>query len=420
MKVQKIITQVKKEFQTYSRGQKLFLFFAMLCGFFITAEYAITKPTSNSIFLAHYSVKLYPYAWLLTVPLNLVIVTLYNRFLSKLGCFKMFLCTIFLTMGINVLSGAFVKQFPPLAFFLYVWKDIYVLLMFQQLWSVIHTKTEISKAKYLYGILFGVSGIGAIFGSLVPSFFAVKMGSEHLLYMTIPLYLFFIGAYHQMLKRSGMEGEDHMQIRKAKGGFKLIRSSSALKFILLIVILMQLSTTIMDYQFNSFLQQKFPVQDLRTQFYGRLWGMINTCKLCLQFFATFLLVQFLGLRKSHFVVPGILLGNAALTLIAPSFGVITYGFSVIKTFDYSIFNILKEMLYVPLKTDEKFKAKAIIDVFAYRSAKAFASLFVISLGILSPEKLPYAYSWGPFTLFAVWIGAVFFYFHQKQEKLLEA
>ena len=93
---------------------------------------------------------------------------------------------------------------------------------------------------------------------------------------------------------------------------------------------------------------------------------------------------------------------------------------MIKTFDYSIFNILKEMLYVPLKTDEKFKAKAVIDVFAYRSAKAFASLFVIGLGMLSPEKLPYAYSWGPFTLFVVWIGAVFFYFQRRQEKLLEA
>lgn len=414
MKIQKIVTQVKEEFQSYSKGEKIFLFFAMLCGFFITAEYAITKPTSNSIFLAHYSVKLYPYAWLLTVPLNLLIVTLYNRFLSKLGCFRMFLCTIFLTMGINVFVGTFVQKLPPLAFLLYVWKDIYVLLMFQQLWSVIHTKTEMSKAKYLYGILFGVSGVGAIFGSLVPSFFAVKIGSEHLLYMTIPLYALFIMTYHQMLKRSGMKGEDHMEIKRAKGGFKLIRSSSALKFILLIVVLMQLSTTIMDYQFSSFLQQKFPMQDLRTQFYGRLWGMINTCKLCLQFFATFLLVQFLGLRKSHFVVPGILLGNAALTLIAPSFGLITYGFSVIKTFDYSIFNILKEMLYVPLKTDEKFKAKAVIDIFAYRSAKAFASLFVIALGMLSPEKLPYAYSWGPFALFVLWIGTVFFYFSPRK------
>lgn len=422
MKIQKIFHQVSEEFRGYARGERLFLLFAMLCGFFITAEYAITKPTSNSIFLAHYSVKLYPYAWLLTVPLNLVVVTLYNRFLHRFGCFKMFLATVFLTMGINVVCGEFVREFPPLSFLLYVWKDIYVLLMFQQLWSVIHTKSYVSKAKYLYGIIFGVSGIGAVFGSLVPGFFAVKLGSEHLLYMTVPLYLFFILAYEQMLKRSGIQGGEELELKRAStGGFQLIRSSSALKFILLIVILMQLSSTIMDYQFNTFLQERFPIQDLRTQFYGRLWGIINISKLCLQFFATFLLVQFLGLRRSHFVVPGILLGNAVLSILQPTFAVMTYSFSVIKTFDYSIFNIIKEMLYVPLKTEEKFRAKAIIDVFAYRSAKAFASLFVIGMQLVSPAKLPFAYSWGPCTLFVIWLGAVFFFLRKpEQEKLLEA
>ncbi|MCB1081618.1 MAG: hypothetical protein KDK63_00580 [Chlamydiia bacterium] len=419
MKVQKLVVQIREEFKKYSRGERFFLLFAMLCGFFITAEYAITKPTSNSIFLAHYSVKLYPYAWLLTVPLNLVVVALYNRFLAKLGCFRMFLCTTIVTMVVNFLSGLYVNAFPPLAFLLYVWKDIYVLLMFQQLWSVIHTKAVLSKAKYLYGIIFGVSGVGAIFGSLVPSFFAVKLGSEHLLFLTVPLYLLFIAAYRQMLNRSAMEGEDHLQIKQAKGGMKLIRSNRTLQFILTIVILMQLSTTIMDFQFNTFLQTRYPIQDLRTEFYGRLWGMINTCKLCLQFFATFLLVQFMGLKRSHFVVPGILLGNAVLTLFKPTFSVITYSYSALKTFDYSIFNILKEMLYVPLKTDEKFKAKAVIDVFAYRSAKALASLFVIALGALAPEKLPYAYSWGPFALFTLWIGAVFLHFSKKASRAIQ-
>jgi len=231
----------------------------------------------------------------------------------------------------------------------------------------------------------------------------------------------FIAAYHQMLKRSDMEGSEALHVKNTKGGLQLIKTSSALKFILFIVVLMQLSTTIMDYQFNTYLQERYPLQDLRTQFYGRLWGMINTCKLCLQFFATFLLLKFLGLRRSHFVVPGILLGNAILTLFQPTFAFITYGFSVIKTFDYSIFNIIKEMLYVPLKTDEKFKAKAIIDVFAYRSAKAFASVFVFGMQFLSPAKLPYAYSWGPLSLFMVWIIVVFLFLRRPQEqKLLEA
>lgn len=416
-----LFLKIIQEIRSYSKKERFFLLFAMLCGFFITSEYAIIKPASNSIFLAHYSVKLYPVAWLLTVPLNLIVVTLYNRFLPKFGCFRVFLCTIFGAMGINILTALFVQKFPPLSFLLYIWKDIYVLLMFQQLWSVIHTKTHMARAKYLYGVIFGVSGIGAIFGSLVPSFLAVKMGSEHLLYMTLPLYLLFIFAYKQMLKRSEIEGSETFQIKQAKGGFQLISSSSTLKFILLIVILMQLSSTIMDYQFNIFLQDHFPVQDLRTEFYGKLCAIISSCKLGLQFFASFLLVRFLGLRRSHFVVPTILLGNAILTLFNPTFALVTYSFGMIKTFDYSIFNIIKEMLYVPLKTEEKFQAKVIIDVFAYRSAKAFASLFVIGMQFFSPIKLPYAYSWGPFVLFILWISAVFIFLRKpQQEKLLEA
>ena len=45
------------------------------------------------------------------------------------------------------------------------------------------------------------------------------------------------------------------------------------------------------------------------------------------------------------------------------------------------------MLYLPLKNEEKFKAKAIIDVFAYRSSKAVASLIIIALQVLQLDPI---------------------------------
>ena len=384
----------------------------MICGFCITSEYAVTKSTSNSIFIAHYTVKCLPYAWLATVPLNLLVVSLYNRFLPQLGCFRLFLITVGITLGVNTLSACLIADSPTLPFILYVWKDIYVLLMFQQLWSVIHAITKMSRAKYLYGILFGVGGLGSIAGSMIPGFFAVKVGSEHLLFSTIPIYLIFILSYFFLLKNSGFlhshkqDEKLRMGPKNATQGFGMIRTSRALKFILLIVVLMQLSTSVMDYQFNTFLQYRIPDQDLRTEFYGKLSGIINSVNLCLQFVASFLLVQFLGLRRSHILIPVILLMNAIGYLVRPTFAMITYSFGVIKTFDYSIFNIIKEMLYVPLKTDEKFKAKAIIDVFAYRSAKAFASVLIIALQFICPTRLPYAFSWAHVALFSLWIISV--------------
>lgn len=422
--IQKKLSSIRLELQSYSYSEKLLVICAMICSFCITAEYAVTKPTSNSIFIAHYTAQWLPYAWLATVPLNFFIVTLYNRFLPTLGCFRLFLITVTLTVGINLLSANFIGTIPFLPFLLYVWKDIYVLLMFQQLWSVIHTMTKMSRAKYLYGFLFGVGGIGAIIGSMIPGFFAVKIGSEHLLFSSMPFYLIFIVSYYFLLKCSGFihfhKKSDTLQ-RGVRGKFQcisLIQASRSLQFILLIVVLMQFATTVIDYQFNTFLQDRIPDQDMRTQFYGRLWGIINTINLCLQFIASFLLVQFLGLRRSHFLIPGVLFLNAVGYLLHPTFSMITYSFSVIKTFDYSIFNIIKEMLYVPLKTSEKFQAKAIIDVFAYRSAKALASFLVILLQILYPKRLIDAFSWAHVTLFLIWILAALILLRPRDEASL--
>jgi len=406
------IAAIKSEFISYTRGERLAILFAMICGFCITCEYSITKPTSNSIFITHNTVKLLPYAWLLTVPLNLLVVSLYNRFLPLIGCFRLFLVTVGITIGINTISATFMSEMPILSFILYIWKDIYVLLMFQQLWSVIHAVTAMSRAKYLYGMIFAIGGLGSVFGSTVPSLLAVRMGSERLLFMIFPIYTLFIIAYFLLLKNSGFlrshqeEGKLRLGLQNKAHGFKLIQTSSILKCILFIVVMMQVCATVMEYQFNTYLAAQIPDQDLRTEFCGRLWWLINSLTFVFQFLASFFLVQFLGIKRSHLMVPAVLFMNAIAYLLRPSFGMITYSFTMIKTFDYSIFSAVKEMLYVPLKTDEKFKAKAVIDVFAYRTAKAFASLLVIALQIISPSFLPHAFSWAHVFLFVIWIAYV--------------
>ncbi len=407
------------EFHRYSQVEKWIVLFAIICGFCIQSEYSVTKPTSNSIFIAHYGVAFFPYAWLVTVPINLLAVIFYNRFLSLLGCFPLFLITLLMTIFVNTFSAIFVGDFPSLSFILYIWKDIYILFMFQHLWSIIHSVTQINRAKYLYGILFGFGGLGSVFGSIIPGFFAVKIGSELLLFATIPIYIVFAFAYFFLLKKSGFlkrlptQKKSSLNRENALEGFKLFGKSSTLKFILIIVILMQFSVTVMDYEYNTFLERIFPNQDLRTQFSGRLWGIVNGVTLFFQFIVSFLFIRFVGLRKTHLLLPGVLLVNGISYLLRPTFGMIVYSFSVIKTFDYSIFNIIKEMLYIPLQKNEKFKAKAVIDIFAYRSAKAFASLLILFLQLFFSSYLSYAFSWANIFLASIWMASLFFLFKDK-------
>lgn len=388
----------------------------MICSFCITAEASITRASANSIFLSAYTAKLFPTAWLVSVILNFAIVTFYNKFLPKMGCVRMLILSVTLALVMNTFSAFYLKQFHFLPFILYLWKDIFVILMFQQLWSVIHATMNIARAKYLYGIVFGMGGLGSVAGSLMTGFFAVRMGSEKLLLTTLPFYSLIILSYCVALHvRSSVADKQNIDgmsrdTTDVMGGMKLIRKSTFLKFILIIVLAMQISSTILDYQFSSYLEKAFAIQDLRTAFLGKFFGLVNTINIFLQFIGSYLLVRVIGLERSHLAIPVILAIYGIGFILFPTFPFICLYFANIKALDYSIFGIIKEMLYIPLKVDEKFKAKAIIDVFAYRTAKACASLIILLLGLITSIDLNTLLSWGVLVIFFAWMISVLLLF----------
>ncbi|MFI5334856.1 MAG: Npt1/Npt2 family nucleotide transporter [Chlamydiales bacterium] len=397
--------RIKEEIRGFSKKELFFVFSAMACGFLICAEYAVVRPVANALFITSYSSSFLPYAWLVMVPLNFLVVFLYNRFLPRMGCLKMFLVIITCVICGNIFSALFLKTFHFLPFVFYVWKEIYILLMFQQLWSVIHATIDTKRAKYIYGFLFGIGGLGGMCGSAIPGFFAVKFGSENLLFLSLPLYALLALGYISLLRHSSMQKERGLftEGKEALVVLKGIRTTPILFFILLIVIFMQTSSTVIDYQFNKLLEVTISTKDLRTEYTGKILGLINLCTTLLQFVGSFILLQFLGLKRTHFTIPFLLGMNALTFLFAPVFGVISFSYITIKSCDFSIFGIIKEILYIPLKPDEKFRAKAFIDVFAYRSAKAFASIIILLFeAALGASLAVTSLTWGVIVLCLLW------------------
>ena len=247
------IATLKNAFSGFTAQERFFILFAMLCGFFINSEYAIIRPVSNAVFLTAYGSKALPYAWLATVPLNLLIVALYNKYLPRLGCFRMFASIALAVTATNLFCALFLKQISWLPFVFYLWKEVYIMLMFQQLWSVIHSTISFGRAKYLYGFFFGFGALGATAGSIIPSYFAVKLGSESLLIATLPIYFALSLCYYFALKQTkegvAMKLDDEKQRTSLNAfyhGLKLIGSSRYLTFILLIVVFMQVSSTLIS------------------------------------------------------------------------------------------------------------------------------------------------------------------------------
>jgi len=388
----------------------------MLCSFCIMGDYGIVRPVSHSVFFDAHGSQNFPFVWLAVVPFNFIIVELYNRFLPKLGVKQMFFSIIATILTINTLAALFLSEIPGFPFFFYIWKEIYVMLLFQQLWSIIHSTMKLEQAKYLYGLFFGFGGIGAICGSWLVDGYATKIGSCNLLFGSIPLLSALALAFYFLLKYSALntQSEEPAQITNFAKGVRAIRNSKYLLFILAIVVTMQVVTTLVYYQFNVSLDTMTSHQDVRTEYCGRIFGFANLFSLVLQLFGAFLLVHFLGLRRSHIALPLILLLNAAGSLFFPSFAMISIAFITIKAFDFSLFGVLKEMLYIPLKQEEKFQAKAVIDVFAYRSSKAVASCLILLLQFVGFTDMIPTLSFASFVLLASWVFFVYRMFQLKE------
>ena len=101
----------------------------------------------------------------------------------------------------------------------------------------------------------------------------------------------------------------------------------------------------------------------------------------------------------------------------PSFLMITSTFVFLKAVDFSLFGVIREMLYIPLKLDEKFRAKAIIDVFAYRTSKAVASCFIVCLQIVASLYLLPIISYLSLAIFLCWFFLVIRLFKGSQSEV---
>jgi len=420
----RLIRSLCSEIREMDLTEKLFVAFAMVVCFCVAGEYAITRPASTSIFLSFYSTKHLPFVWLATVPLNLLIVSLYNRFLPRLGPLNMLALTIFLVAAINASCAFLVSSTPSLIFLQFVWKDVYILLMFKQLWSLIHTTIPQAKAKYLYGLIYGMGTVGSILCSLIPSFLAIDVGSNVLFLFTLPLYAVLFWAYRKAFSKSALTGQVFQKVIeedpcKLKDSFSLLRKNSFLMALLLLVVFMQVSVGLMEYQFNSYLELNIAELDERTAYCGRITGIVNALSGLFQCVGSFFLVHMLGLRGSHLFIPCILFANMLVFLCFPSFAMISSAFVFLKSVDFSLFGVIREMLYIPLRLDEKFRAKAIIDVFAYRTSKALASCLIILLQFIAGVYLLSWVSYISLAIFVCWLILVVKLFEKSQPVILD-
>ena len=148
--------------------------------------------------------------------------------------------------------------------------------------------------------------------------------------------------------------------------------------IVAIVGLYEVISTIMDFQFTATIAHYLSGPEIGAQF-ALVFSITNWVSLLVQLFLTGFVMSRFGIGIALLVLPcAIAMGSSAF-LLFPMLWLGSLLNTVDNGFSYSINQSAKEALYVPTTPAEKYRAKAFIDMFVQRFAKAVA--VVISLGI---------------------------------------
>ena len=127
--------------------------------------------------------------------------------------------------------------------------------------------------------------------------------------------------------------------------------------------------------------------DARTAFFGGVYGYLGLAAGILQLVIVPLALRFVDLRVIHVGVPMVHLVSGLVLTISPSLRSGTAAYVIFKALDYSIFRAAKELFYMPLSYDSRYRAKQLIDSFVYRSSKSGGAT-VIGLVKLVVQTIP--------------------------------
>jgi len=376
------------------------------CFFLVLFSYSFIRPVCESLFLSSWGASKMPHVWIISAAAIAAVVWLYNKSVGSNRPYRLYAISNLVAVAFFLLFYFyFSAKNRGFALTAFIVKDIYVVILIEQLWSFCDATFSELKAKTLYGFLAGACSIGGIAASALTVKLAPVLGSNNLLFVGCGALLagvFLFG--HANRKAAGLlimaqdapvEDRDRQKdfptgkglegVRKKTrlealwGGFEVVFTSKYLILICIMLMFSQFVTALIGLQFNQVLEIQIKELDLRTAYLATFYGATNVVSLILQFVISAPMLHLLGLLISLVMVPAIMGAGAFAFFFLPTMAVLFSTRVANKSLTYSLFRSAKEILYIPLSYVEKYKGKAVIDMFVYRFAKGGIGAVIIGL-----------------------------------------
>ncbi len=380
--------------------------FLMFCSFFlIIALIYILKPVRSSLFLTELGAQNLRFMYMGEGFFLILVVAVYV-YLSKRIPKNIFsvLVPAFFISNLLIFWFLFRRNTPYLSAFFYVWVASFSITMTTQFWILANDIFNPAEAKRLFGLIISGGSLGGVMGGFFTQAAVRWLKTEDLL-LGVAGLLFLCGILNFLIWKKvpardwmdaapsdpspGKSPDPREKRRQAANSSdftvtlmnparpQIVRRSSYLIMLALIVIIAKIASTIIDNQFSRSVELAILGKDDRTAFLGGFMASLNGVSLLIQLFLTSLCLRYLGIGFSLQLLP---LGLAAFSIFSFLSPALLIPSLLLKTFDgsvnYSIQQASKEVLFLPLSSSLRRRVKPIIDMLGFRGAKTLGGLYI--------------------------------------------
>ncbi|TLD81168.1 MFS transporter [Helicobacter sp. MIT 11-5569] len=309
---------------------------------------------------------------------------------------------VFIFFGLNLLVFYILMQsFEPhtqhfiwLSRVFYVWISVFNLFAFSSAWSLLADVFSKEASNRLFGIITAGASLGSIAGASSVGFLVAHLGVANLVFLSIALLFCGILLKNLILRElKTFETQERLsRFDKVIGsknpfvGFKLIIASKYLLALCGFILLLTSVSTFLYMEQARIVRELFPTREARIAAFANIDLIVQLSALFIQIFLTAKIARFFGitslLSTLGFVIA---LGFVVLAFTHPAFLPLVVVMSMRRVGEYALVKPGREMLFVPLDADSKYKVKNFLDTVVYRGGDALSAQLesvLANIGIL--------------------------------------
>jgi len=360
--------------------------------------YYIIKPYRDAKYLVEVGSRELPIAYLSTAIIIGFFVAFYSRLQVKVKRRVLIISSLFFFIVTCLLSRElFIRDrvWMPLAF--WIWANILIVVLVTQFWILVNDVFNPREVKRLIGF-FGSGGLlGGILGALLVGLLG-RDKPDDLLLIASGMLIFgvFVVNYIFIWQRRKKPPVDEPNNRDKKGGkepakvgfvdcFNTVRKNHYLTLLAVVVILTFVVATFIDFQSKTVIGVKVERMDEMTEFFGYFHAGLLVLPFFLQLFMTSNIIRRYGIRFTLLLFPLVLIFCSMGIYFWPAILFAVAIKSSDKGLSFSLNQSVRELLYIPISPEIKYKAKVFIDMFLNRFAKGIGALILLIFIFILPE-----------------------------------